>query len=162
MAIIIREAHVSDQEETWEIIKQVIATGDTYAFAPNSSKEKMLSYWFGNDKQTYVAINNNTLAGTFIIKNNQPDLGSHIANAAYMVSPQSAGQGIGKLMGEFSLIEAKKLGYRAMQFNLVIKSNETAVRLWQKIGFEIIGEIPEAFNHAKKGYTNAYIMYREL
>jgi L-amino acid N-acyltransferase YncA len=162
MSVNIRKAGVADQEAIWSIIKQVIATGDTYSFAPDSSKEKMLSYWLGKDKHTYVAVDNNTIAGTFIIKDNQPDLGSHIANASYMVSPQSSGQGIGKLMGEFSLAEAKKLGYRAMQFNLVIKSNATAVRLWQKLGFEIIGEIPEAFNHAKNGYINAYIMFRAL
>jgi L-amino acid N-acyltransferase YncA len=162
MSVNIRKAGVADQEAIWSIIKQVIATGDTYSFAPDSSKEKMLSYWLGKDKHTYVAVDNNTIAGTFIIKDNQPDLGSHIANASYMVSPQSSGQGIGKLMGEFSLAEAKKLGYRAMQFNLVVKSNATAVRLWQKLGFEIIGEIPEAFNHAKNGYINAYIMFREL
>ena len=65
-------------------------------------------------------------------------------------------------MGEFSLAEAKRLGYTAMQFNIVIKSNARAVNLWQNLGFKIIGEIPDAFNHKENGMTNAYIMYRKL
>jgi ribosomal protein S18 acetylase RimI-like enzyme len=158
----IRQAADSDKDQVWEIIRQVISTGETYAFDPNSSKEQMLTYWYGEDKHTYVAIVDQLVAGTFFIKDNQPGLGSHIANAAYMTSPSASGQGVGKAMGQFSLGEAKRLGYKAMQFNIVVKSNERAVRLWQKLGFEIIGEIPEAFNHRQYGLTNAYIMYQKL
>jgi ribosomal protein S18 acetylase RimI-like enzyme len=158
----IREAIESDKPEIWEIIKAVISTGDTYVFSPDSSEEKMLAYWCGADKKTYVAVSDNKIVGTFCLKDNQPDLGSHIANAGYMVSPEAKGQGVGKTMAEFSLEEAKRLGYQAMQFNFVVKSNEIAVKLWLSLGFEIIGEIPEAFNHAGKGLTNAYIMYKKL
>lgn len=158
----IRKATADDQEAIWQIIKSVIATGDTYCFAPDSSREKMLNYWCSDDKHTYVAVVDGTVVGTFILKDNQIDLGSHVANASYMVSDAYEGQGIGKRLGEYSIQEAKRLGYRAMQFNIVIKSNERAVRLWQKLGFDIIGEIPDAFNHAQLGYTNAYIMYRKL
>ena len=158
----IRKAMSADTGQIWGIIRQVISTGDTYVFDPKSSKEKMLVYWYGPDKHTYVAILNDKVVGTFIIKDNQPDLGSHIANASFMTSPAASGKGVGKTMGEFSLEEAKRLGYRAMQFNIVIKSNDKAVRLWEKLEFKIIGEIPEAFNHKQKGLTNAYIMYRKL
>ena len=79
-----------------------------------------------------------------------------------MTLPAASGQGIGKTMGEFSLEEAKRLGYKAMQFNMVIKSNERALRLWEKLGFKIVGEIPEAFNHRQNGLTNAYILYSKL
>ena len=158
----IRKATPADSDQVWEIIEQVISGGDTYVFDPLSGKEKMLAYWCGDGKHTYVALLNGKIAGTFVIKDNQPDLGSHIANAAYMTLPAAAGQGIGKAMGEFSFAEAKRLGYYAMQFNIVIKSNERAVRLWEKLGFKIIGEIPEAFNHKHNGLTNAYIMYRKL
>ncbi|MBD2705364.1 GNAT family N-acetyltransferase [Spirosoma sp. BT702] len=160
--ITIRKATPADADAIWAIIKEVIATGDTYVFAPDSSREKMLNFWLGADKHTYVALLNDVVVGTFLLKDNQPDLGSHIANGAYMTSPNAGGQGIGKMMGEFSLKEAKLLGYRAMQFNIVIKSNELAVRLWQKLGFTILGEIPEAFNHQQLGLTNAYMMYRKL
>lgn len=158
----IRKASEADKPQVWEIIKAVIATGDTYVFYPNSPKEKMLDYWFAADKKTYVALDENEIVGTFYLKDNQPDLGSHVANAGYMVSPAAKGKRIGSKMGEFSLPEAKRLGYKAMQFNLVVKSNEVAVRLWQNLGFEIIGEIPDAFDHAEKGLTNAYIMYKKL
>lgn len=158
----IRKYTLSDKEQIWEIIKSVISTGDTYVFAPDSPKEKMLHYWCGADKKTYVALIEDKIVGTFFIKDNQPDLGSHVANAGYMVAPDARGKSIGRRMAEFSLKEAKRLGYRAMQFNIVVKSNTGAVRLWQSLGFEIIGEIPEAFNHIENGLTNAYIMYRKL
>ncbi len=158
----IRKASIADHDVIWDIIRDVIATGDTYVFAPDSSKEKMLAYWCSQDKHVYVAIHNDKIVGTFFIKDNQPDLGSHVANAAYMVSTVNYGLGVGRSMSKFSLQEAKKLGYKAMQFNFVVKSNVRAIRLWQKLGFEIIGEIPEAFEHQTKGMTNAYIMYRKL
>jgi len=160
--ITIRKAIPSDREAIWLIIKEVISTGDTYCFAPDSSREKMLGYWCGEDKHTYVAIINGEVAGTFVLKDNQPDLGSHVANGSYMAAAAFAGKGLGMEMGKFSIEEAKRLGYKAMQFNIVIKSNERAVSLWQKLGFIIIGEIPDAFDHIENGLTNAYIMYRNL
>ncbi len=158
----IRKALETDKNEVWQIIQAVISTGDSYTFAPDSPKEKMLKFWFGEGKETYVALLNDEILGTFFIKANQSDLGSHICNAGYMVSPKARGKSIGRKMAEFSLAEAKQLGFKAMQFNFVVKSNKIAVKLWQKLGFEIIGEIPEAFQHQDLGLTNALIMYRKL
>jgi ribosomal protein S18 acetylase RimI-like enzyme len=158
----IRKATPEDYDQIWDIIKEVISKGDTYAFDPNSSKQAMLEYWCGDDRHTYVATDNGEIVGSFVLKDNQPGLGSHIANAGYMVTEKAAGKGIGRAMGEFSLEEAKRLGYIGMQFNIVVKSNTRAVQLWQKLGFSIIGEIPDAFNHKQLGLTNAYIMYRKL
>ena len=168
----IREAVEKDKPQIWEIIKSVISAGDTYVFSPDSAKEKMLAFWFGADKKTYVALfaessvgndgPDQKIVGTFFLKPNQPDLGSHVSNAGYMVSPEDRGKKVGRKMAEFSLEEAKKLGFRAMQFNFVVNSNKRAVKLWLDLGFKIIGEIPEAFDHAEKGLVNAYIMYRKL
>ena len=158
----IRKAVERDKSPVWKIIKAVISTGDTYVYAPDSPEEKMIDYWFSFDKKTYVALDDNEIVGTFYLKDNQPDLGSHIANAGYMVSPEARGKRVGRRMAEFSLVEAKRFGYRAMQFNFVVKSNENAVNLWRDLEFEIIGEIPDAFDHAEKGLTNAYIMYKKL
>jgi L-amino acid N-acyltransferase YncA len=158
----IRKATAEDCHHVWEIISEVISKGDTYVFDPNSSKEAMLNYWYGPDRHTYVALDKGAIVGTFMIRDNQPGLGAHVANGSYMVSQAASGKGIGKRMGEFSLAEAHRLGYKAMQFNIVIKSNVRAVHLWQNLGFEIIGEIPDAFQHSKNGMTNAYIMYRKL
>ena len=109
-----------------------------------------------------MAVSEEKIVGTFYIKENQSGLGSHIANGSYMVAPEARRKGIGRKMGEFSIKEAKRLGFRAMQFNFVVKSNEKAVNLWKSLGFEIIGEIPEAFRHIENGLTNAYIMYQKL
>jgi ribosomal protein S18 acetylase RimI-like enzyme len=158
----IRQAISEDFDQIWLIIKEVISRGDSFTFYPDTSKETILDYWCGRDKHTYVAIDNDIIAGSFIIKDNQPGLGSHIANAAYAVSEKASGKGVGKTMGAYSLQEAKRLGYQAMQFNIVVKSNTRAVKLWQNLGFDIIGEIPDAFNHKAHGMTNAYIMYRKL
>jgi L-amino acid N-acyltransferase YncA len=158
----IRNANQDDHEAVWQIIHEVIATGNTYVFAPDSSKEKMLSYWFSEDKHTYVAEDDGKILGTFYLKTNQMDLGSHIVNAGYMVSSEARGKGLGQAMAEFSMEEARRLGYRGMKFNLVVKTNENAVKLWLKLGFEIIGEIPEAYQHSQLGFVNAYVMYQKL
>ncbi|HEY0429534.1 MAG TPA: GNAT family N-acetyltransferase [Pyrinomonadaceae bacterium] len=158
----IRKAVDADKPKVWEIIKAVISNGDTYVFYPDTSKEKMLDYWFAADKKTYVALAENKIVGTFFLKDNQPDLGSHVANAGFMVAEEAKGMRVGRTMAEFSLEEARRLSYEAMQFNFVVTSNEVAVKLWLALGFEIIGEIPDAFRHVEKGLTNAYIMYRKL
>ena len=158
----IRKAADNDRPAIWQIIKAVIAGGDTYVFSPDATESEMMAYWFTPDKHNYVAVLDGNVVGTFWLKENQPGLGSHVGNAAYMVSPDTTGNGIGKQMALWSLDEARRLGFSAMQFNFVVKSNTVAVHLWQKLGFEIIGEIPNAFDHRQNGLTNALIMYREL
>ena len=160
--MLIREATDGDREAVWDIIRQVIAGGDTYVFAPDTPRDEMLDYWFAPDKYVYVVESDGKILGTMWLKANQPGLGSHVANAAYMVSPDAKGKGVGKAMGEFSLEEARRLGFTAMQFNFVVKSNDVAVKLWKSLGFEVIGEIPDAFQHSANGLTNAYVMYRKL
>ncbi len=158
----IRKALENDKPAIWRIIKAVIAGGDTYVFAPDATEEEMMAYWFAPDKYNYVAEIDGEIAATFWLRANQPGLGKHVGNAAYMVSPAAHGKGIGKQIALWSLDEAKRLGFTAMQFNFVVKSNAVAVKLWQSVGFDIIGEIPDAFDHHREGYTNAYIMYRKL
>jgi ribosomal protein S18 acetylase RimI-like enzyme len=158
----IRTATEADKPAIWRIIKAVIATGDTYVFDPETPEAEMLAWWYSPEKYVYVYEQDGEVLGTFWLKANQPGLGSHVCNAAYMVGPDAAGKGIGRRMAEYSLDEARRLGFTAMQFNFVVKSNVGAVRLWENIGMEIIGEIPDAFNHRELGMTNALIMYRKL
>lgn len=158
----IRKAEEGDKPAIWQIIKAVIAGGDTYVFSPDSTEDEMMAYWFSPEKHNYVAVSDSEVVGIYWLKANQPGLGAHVGNGAYMVSPNATGKGIGKQMAEHSIEEARRLGFQAMQFNFVVQSNAVAVRLWQSVGFEIIGEIPEAFDHSKNGLTNAYIMYRKL
>lgn len=160
--ISIRKAIPNDRSSIWKILQAINKRGDSFSFLPETSEEEMMNYWMASDKYVYVACNEKDVFGSFYLRNNQPGLGDHIANAAYAVAENNGGKGIGKLMGKFSLQEAKRLGYKAMQFNLVVKTNTKAVALWKSIGFEIIGEIPEAFRHKELGLVNAYIMHQKL
>ena len=158
----VRPAVEADRTAVWRIIKSVIAGGDTYVFDPETPEEDMLAYWFSPEKHVYVAEEDGEVLGTYWLKANQPGLGDHIGNGAYMVSPEAKGKGIGKMMALHSIEEARRIGYHAIQFNFVVKSNTVAVNLWKSVGFEVIGEIPDAICHKQYGLTNAYIMYRRL
>jgi L-amino acid N-acyltransferase YncA len=152
-----------DFENVWEIFKSVISTGDTYVFSPDTPKHDLHKHWFAAYMDTFVIENaQNQILGTYIIKPNQIDLGDHVANSSYMVNPKFHGQGVGKLLGEHSIKFAKSKGYLAIQFNIVISSNEAAVNLWQKLGFEIIGTTPKAFRHSSLGLVDTFIMYKSL
>jgi L-amino acid N-acyltransferase YncA len=158
----IRSAADSDRDAIWNIFHEVVAAGDTYAFDPNMSREDALAYWFRTDTRTYIAENDGRVVGTYILRPNQPGPGSHVANAAYMVAKDARGLGVGQSMAEHSLAEARRLGFRAMQFNFVVSTNASAIHLWEQLGFKIVGTLPGAFRHPKAGYVDVYVMFRSL
>jgi len=158
----IRPAAEADRAAIWKIFHEVVAAGDTYAIDPDMSREEALAYWFSADTRTYVADGTLGVVGTYILRPNQSGGGSHVANAAFMVAPEARGQGIGRAMGEHCLSEARRLGFRAMQFNFVVSTNESAVRLWQQLGFKIVGTLPRAFCHPENRYVDVYVMYCSL
>jgi ribosomal protein S18 acetylase RimI-like enzyme len=154
----IRQASTSDGEAIY-IFHLVVAKGDTYTFDPETSR-RLLAYWL--HPSIGATPQNSKVVGTYILKANQPALGSHVANAAFMVAPHARGRGVGRHMGEHALHEARRLGFRAMQFNFVVSTNASAIRLWQQLGFKIVGTLPGAFRHADKGFVDALIMFRSL
>jgi L-amino acid N-acyltransferase YncA len=159
----IRPATDSDRDAIWNIFHEVVAAGDTYALDPNISREDALAYWFAPGTHTYVAEQPAIgVAGTYILRPNQSGGGSHVANAGFMVSASARGKGLGRAMAEHCLSEARRLGFRAMQFNYVISTNTAAIRLWQDLGFEIVGTLVSAFRHPDKGYVDVYVMYCSL
>ena len=158
----IRKADEADRDAIWKIFHGVVAAGDTYAIDPDMSREEALAYWSGADTQTYVAESTGRVVATYILRPNQSGGGSHVANAGFMVAPDARGQGIGRAMGEHCLSEARRLGFRAMQFNFVVSTNESALRLWEDLGFKIVGTLPGAFRHPEKGYIDVYVMFRSL
>ena len=159
----IRQATESDRDAIWNIFHEVVASGDTYALDPDISREDALAYWFASSTHTYVAEEPAIgVAGTYVLRPNQSGGGSHVANAGFMVSARARGQGIGRAMAEHCLNEARRLGFRAMRFNYVISTNTAAIRLWQELGFEIVGTLAGAFHHPNKGYVDVYVMYRSL
>jgi L-amino acid N-acyltransferase YncA len=158
----IRPATNADRDAIWKIFHEVVATEDAYAFDPNASQEDALTYWFRDDTHTYVAEQDRQVVGSYILRANQAGPGAHVANAAFLVSASARGRGIGRTMGEHCLSEARRLGFRAMQFNFVVSTNESAIHLWKQLGFEIVGKLPGAFRHSKNGYVDVYVMFRSL
>jgi L-amino acid N-acyltransferase YncA len=182
----IRLAAEADRDAIWNIFHQIVTAADTYTFDPRTSREDALAYWFRADTHTYVAeqraesvgeavsfpgaatqpptiaIKNRAIVGTYILRANQAGPGAHVANAAYMVAEDARGLGVGRKMAEHSLTEARRLGFRAMQFNFVVSTNAPAIHLWQQFGFKIVGTLPGAFRHSKLGYVDVYVMFRSL
>ena len=152
-----------DYDKVWNIFRTVISKGDTYVFNPDTQKDALHKYWFADNMDTFVAVNDHDeIVGTYFIKPNQIDLGNHIANCGYMVSPGHQGSGIGKRLCEHSIKFAREKGYVGIQFNMVVSTNTNAVALWKKYGFKIIGTTPKGFRHKNAGLVDTYIMFKDL
>jgi ribosomal protein S18 acetylase RimI-like enzyme len=158
----IRQATEADHDAIWNIFHAIVAAEDTYAFDPKVSRDDALAYWFRADTHTYVAEEDGSVVGTYILRANQPGHGSHVSNAAFMVAPDVQGSGVGRRMAEHCLSEARQLGFGAMQFNFVVSTNKGAIRLWKQLGFKTVGTLPGAFRHPQKGYVDVYVMFRSL
>lgn len=156
----IRKAKEEDFEAIWGIFHETVKKGDTFAFAPESTREDCKTFWMQPGICTYVAELGGEIVGTYILRKNQPGLGGHVANAAYMVHPETRGEGIGKAIGYHSIKQAKKHGFSAIQFNFVVSTNLVAIQLWLKLGFKIAGTVPKAFSHRKLGLVDVYVMHR--
>jgi ribosomal protein S18 acetylase RimI-like enzyme len=160
--MLIREATVSDADAIWKILEPVIRGGDTYTLPADMKREDALAYWNSPGHEAFVAEENGEILGTYYLRANQRGAGAHVANCGYITAPWATGRGIARTMCQHSLEHAKTRGFRAMQFNFVVSSNERAVRLWQSMGFEIVGRLPEAFIHPTFGAVDALVMYRSL
>lgn len=160
--MIIREALEEDFDAIWPIFNEIVSAGETYAYPQTTTKAEAFNIWIRTPEKTYVAEQDNNILGTYYIKANQAGPGSHVCNCGYMVSSQARGKGIATAMCKHSQQVAIELGYKAMQFNFVASSNEGAIRLWHRLGFETVGRLPKAFNHPTQGYIDAYVMYKWL
>ncbi|WP_091343738.1 GNAT family N-acetyltransferase [Alkalimonas amylolytica] len=158
----IRLATHDDFEQIWPIFHAIAAAGETYAFARDISKEEARQLWLLTPRKTFVAEEEGQILGTYYLKTNQAGPGSHVCNCGYMVAETARGRGLATAMCEHSQQQAKALGYQAMQFNFVASSNEGAIRLWQQLGFAIVGRLPQAFNHPSLGLLDALVMYKWL
>jgi ribosomal protein S18 acetylase RimI-like enzyme len=158
----IRRATSADCDAIWAILEPMIRAGETYTLPQEMSKEEALAYWFSAEKETFVWEENDVVLGTYFLKANQMGGGAHVANCGYVTSAAAQGRGIARAMCLHSLERAKERGFRAMQFNFVVSTNERAVKLWQSVGFEIVGLLPGAFKHPSRGFVDALVMYRDL
>lgn len=160
--MIIRPATLDDAAAIWAILQPVIRAGETYALSRGMGEAEALAYWFAPDKTVFVAEEDGVALGTYYLRANQAGGGAHVANAGYMTASSATGRGVARAMALHSFTEAKARGFRAMQFNFVVGSNERAVRLWQSLGFRIVGRLPEAFDHPELGLVDALVMHRPL
>jgi L-amino acid N-acyltransferase YncA len=158
----IREATELDHDAIWEIFREVIAASETYPIDPKIPREEGLGYWFKHNANVCVAQTGNQIVGSYTLHQNQAAGGAHVANAGFIVARAARGKRIGRAMGEHCLKEARRLGFRAMQFNFVVSTNESAVKLWQDLGMKIVGTLPGAFRHPTRGYVDVYVMFQDL
>ena len=160
--MIIREARQGDAAAIWTIIAPVIRAGETYALDRHMPEAEALAYWMGPAHLTFVAEQNGEIIGTYYLRRNQAGGGGHVANAGFLTAAHAAGRGVARTMAEHSIEQARSRGFRAMQFNFVVSTNDRAVRLWQLLGFETVGRLPLAFHHPVQGYVDALVMFRAL
>jgi ribosomal protein S18 acetylase RimI-like enzyme len=158
----IRPATHSDSDAIWAILEPMIRAGDTYTLPSAMTREEALAFWHGTGHEVFVAEENAQILGTYFVRTNQRGGGSHVANCGYVTALNATGRGVARAMCEHSLDHAHSRGFRAMQFNFVVSTNERAVRLWQRLGFAIVGTLPGAFQHPEKGFVDAFVMYRTL
>lgn len=158
----IRLAQAADLEHIWNLWKDIMDQKVYYSYDDTYTRDDIEKIWINLKHLCYVAEDARRIVGAYIIKDNQPGHGKHIANASYMVDTKIRNKGIGQQLCAHSLISAKEAGYRAMQFNLVVSTNTNAIKVWKAHGFKIIGTIPEGFYHFEQGYVDAHIFYKKL
>ena len=158
----IRLATESDKDSLWTILEPMIRRGETYTLPRDMDREQGLAFWFASGHEVFVWEENGVVAGTYFLRANQGGGGSHVANCGYVTAKGSEGRGIARAMCLHSLERAVEKGFRSMQFNFVVSTNERAVRLWESLGFEIVGRLPRAFQHPEFGFVDALVMYRHL
>ncbi|RAI46063.1 GNAT family N-acetyltransferase [Rhodoplanes roseus] len=164
--MLIRPATDADADALWAILEPVIRAGETYPLPRDMDRDSALAYWLAPAHEVHVAVyeerDREAVLGTYYLRANTAGGGAHVANCGYMVAQDAPGRGVARAMCTHSLDRARARGFRAMQFNFVISSNERAVRLWQHMGFDIVGRLPGAFAHPTLGFVDALVMWREV
>jgi ribosomal protein S18 acetylase RimI-like enzyme len=158
----IRPATPADDDAIWRILEPTFRAGETYPIPRDISRADALAYWRNASHAVFVAEDGDTIVGTYYLRANNRGGGAHVANCGYVTARGATGRGVARAMCAHSLDRARARGFRAMQFNFVIASNERAVRLWQACGFEIVGTLPKAFQHPQQGHVDAFVMHRTL
>lgn len=163
--MLIRDANAADWPAIWPLLHRIIAAGETYTWDRDTGEDRARAKWLHEDGpgRTFVAVDaDGSIVGTAEVHPNQAGPGAHVANAGFMVDPDHSGRGFGRALAEHVIEQARADGYRAMQFNAVVETNLAAIRLWESLGFTIVGTVPEAFHHPVEGYVGLHIMHRPL
>jgi len=160
--IVIRPMTEADFAAFWPVFRQVVRARDSYAIAADIGFEQARRYWLEQPLQTHAAFTGGQLAGSYYLKANFDGPADHVCNCGYMVDARFRGRGIARRLCLHSMDAARAAGFAAMQFNCVVASNAPAIHLWQSLGFDTIGRIPDAYRHRELGLTDALVMYRKL
>jgi len=159
----IRDATADDWPEIWPIFDAIVQAGETYAYDPALTSEQARDLWLERPPgRTVVALVDGRVVGTAKMGPNRPARGSHVGTASFMVGPAARGHGVGRALAEHVVDWHREHGYRGIQFNAVVETNESAVALWQSLGFRIIGTVPGAFHHPTHGYVGLHVMHLDL
>ncbi|WP_268221479.1 GNAT family N-acetyltransferase [Streptomyces sp. EMB24] len=159
--MLIREARPDDWARIWPFWHRIVAAGETYTWDPGTSEEDARALWMSPAKRVYVVEDDGIVVASAYLTPNYGGPAARIANAGFMVDPDRAGRGAGRLLAEHVLAEARDAGYRGMVFNAVVETNP-AVRLWSSLGFTVLGTVPDAFDHPRHGRVGLHVMYRSL
>lgn len=163
MAFTIRPAEAKDADRLWDIWQQVIAGGDTYSYDEDATRDYAIDYWTGPGNHGFVAVDaQECVLGMCAVRANRTGRGGHVGNGSFMVSAEARGQGVARALGEHAIQVATDLGFKAIQFNFVVSTNIVAVKLWQSLGFKIIGTTPQGFQHKTLGLVDVHILHRFL
>jgi GNAT superfamily N-acetyltransferase len=160
--MLIRPMKAAEASALWAVMEEAVRSGETYAVPMDVSADEAVRWWTGGKDAVFVAEHDGEILGTYYLKPNQAGNGSHVANAGYLVAAAARGRGVATALCAHSLEEARRRGYLAMQFNFVLETNTTAVRLWQKMGFQILTTVPRAFRHPTQGLVGAHVMWQAL
>ncbi|OKK23182.1 GCN5 family acetyltransferase [Streptomyces sp. CB02488] len=162
--MLIREATIDDWPAIWPFFHEIVSAGETFTYPLDLGEEDASEWWLvKSPSRAVVAVaDDGTVLGTAKMNRNHMGNGSHIASASYMVDPRHAGRGVGRALCEYTIDWARAAGFRAMQFNAVVETNVAAVGLYRLLGFEVLGTLPEGFNHPKHGFVGVHIMHRPL
>lgn len=159
----IRIATQQDWSSIYPFYAAIAAEGRTYALPADESLEDARSRWMDSTPgQTVVAVDGDAVVGSAKMGANRPGRGAHVATASFMVNPDHKNRGVGRALGEYVLDWARSSGFHAVQFNAVVETNRAAVHLWKSLGFEVLGTVPEAFDHPEYGLVGLHLMYRRL
>jgi GNAT superfamily N-acetyltransferase len=159
----IRPATDQDWPLIYPFYAAIMAEGKTYPFPERQTPDEARPWWMEEPPgQTVVAVSDGVIVGSAKMGANRPGRGSHVATASFLVNPAHQGQGVGRALGEYVLDWCRSFGFASIQFNAVVESNAPAVCLWQSLGFQIIGTVPEAFDHPEDGLVGLHVMFRYL
>ena len=160
-AVTIRPFADADWGVVRAIVEEVAAEGETYCLPTGMTDDEARAFWL-SDAHTVVACVDGEVLGSAHMGPNRPAQGAHVGTASFMVSSAARGRGVGRALGENAVAWHREHGFRAIQFNAVVESNVGAVRLWESLGFTIVGTVPGAFRRPSGEYVGLHVMHLPL